>query len=68
MTLLASNQTPYADAEHHEEHPCDSKENVSTHPVDFRVWGWWSPARPVVERGQIQGPQERQEKKDRCDP
>ncbi len=68
MTFLASNQAPYADPERHEEQACDSKENVSMHPVDFTVGGWRSPARPVVVCGQIQGPQERQKKKDRCDP
>ena len=64
----ASKQAPQANGERHEERTCNSKENVPSHSIDFRVRSRWSAACPVVENGQIQKPQKRQQKKERCNP
>jgi hypothetical protein len=64
MTFLAPNQIPQTSGERYKAQTCNSKKYVPAHPVDFGVWGWWPSSCPVVERGQIQKPQERQQKKD----
>jgi hypothetical protein len=61
-------QAPQANGKRHEEHTCNSKENVPPHSVDFRVLSRRSAACPVVESGQIQKPQKRQQKKEGSEP
>lgn len=68
MCFPTSEQAPQRDYQSKKKPAGNPKEDVPMHPPSLWMLNWWPSTRPPIEKAQIEGPSEPQEKHERREP